>query len=260
MQQKKVRVFYYDITPIGLKEFDTVEKICTATFSKEDIFDYKNEAYKITVIDRSDNDLFGHIAKNKELSDYMLHVKNKDTEEEIDPSNHYLEFYTYFYIDYKKRLLSIIYNNRFSSIEDFLKHYFLIKIGMDAAYINPVIDSKEKIIQYFKELAGSMKFEARFSTKYCQELQNLSGNIFDIPGITSVSIKGKLHDLKNFPDTQKYQKFEITNSGTNEVIDVIKYSLTSFSEINTSLIISSNFDEVKKAMVNYPPFLLNTIR
>lgn len=260
MQQKKVRVFYYDITPVNLKEFDTLEKICKATFSKEDTFDYKNEAYKITVLDQSDNGVFGHITKNKELSEYMLHVKKKDTEEEIDPSKHYLEFYTYFYIDYEKRLLSIIYNNRFSSIEEFFKQYFLRKIDMLAVHINPVIDSKEKIIEYFKDLSNTMKFEARFSTKYCQELQNLSGQIFDLPGITSVSIKGKLHDLKNIPDTYKYQKFEITNSTSNEVIDVIKYSLTSFSEINTSLIISSNFEEVKKAMINYPPFLLKTIR
>ena len=198
--------------------------------------------------------------KNKELSEYMLHVKKKDTEEEIDPSKHYLEFYTYFYFFFEKRLLSIIYNNRFSSIEEFFKQYFLRKIDMLAVHINPVIDSKEKIIKYFKDLSGAMKFEARFSTKYCQGLQNLSGQIFDLPGITSVSIKGKLHDLKNIPDTDKYQKFEITNSTSNEVIDVIKYSLTSFGEINTSLIISSNFEEVKKAMINYPPFLLKTIR
>lgn len=181
--------------------------------------------------------MFGLFCKVESEIDPFMQLRDNTTSKAgplVLPHNNNLEYYTFFYISFEKRLMSTIYNKKASSLEKILTQ-FLHKEG-SLVYLTPLIvdniNSYMGLFRNFTEIECSFS-EDNMSNPPFRRIGALSNLDADI-GSYKISFKisrvgnGFIDQIGNL-DTSEFKTFRIKGKSDESVqncIDLVEKTFT----------------------------------
>lgn len=198
-------------------------------------FDYDKNNYGFEILELNKNFLFGSYVKDIEKQQSLMRYREKITYQTAPftpPENKYLEYYSWFYIDFKYNRIAAIKSKDVPSIDKLISSYFHQKTNyIKSMMIIPIhIKDLKKTVEKSKNIKciefqfakpdeftalGSEHFDVTFSECRVKAKVSQMGNLFS----------KKIHQNSN----SKFDVLKLTiedDDGIDQCIDMIKNILT----------------------------------
>lgn len=255
----------------GDSDTDVLRKMFSKRFPKTGVYKSRDDQYGIEILSFDDNYIFGTFLKKDDSTNKFMKltlVKN-DTPEEIDFNSQKVifEYYSFFYVDLNKCMISIISNKQSGKFTDIINQ-FLFEENYHIYFFPYTVDSIDDAIKKFSKVkAIEAAYNPAESERTFKNMQQYNED--NSIEVSKLEFKIKIkHTGANFPDvlkqisaeSEKYKKYKIvgdSQDGIEQVFDILEKVLYRSAQIEIDGSPTENIGFIKKTFEKEIQLLYN---